>query len=52
MFRDKSLHAKQAALKTFINNKMAEEAFVREHMLKMIVAFKETDVLVKGNQCA
>lgn len=41
----KSKPAKQASLKTIINTTMAERASIREHMLKMITAFKKVEVL-------
>ena len=45
MFGDKSRPARQAALRAIMNARMAEGASVREHMLKMIAAFEEAEVL-------
>jgi hypothetical protein len=45
MFADKSQPVRQEAPKAIMNTRMAKRASVREHMLKMIAAFKEAEVL-------
>lgn len=45
MFADKSRPARQAALRTIMNTRMAEGTPVREHMLKMMDCFNEAEIL-------
>ena len=45
MFGDKSRPTRQTALRSIMNTRMAEGASVRDHLLKMIAAFEEAEVL-------
>ena len=45
MFADKSKSARQAAIRTIMNTKMAEGTPVREHMLKMMDYFNVAEIL-------
>ena len=45
MFADKSRPARQAALRTIMNTRMAEGTPVRENMLKMMDCFNEAEIL-------
>ena len=45
MFADKSRPARQAAIRTIMNTKMAEGTPVREHMLKMMDYFNVAEIL-------
>ncbi|GHB33619.1 hypothetical protein GCM10010392_69100 [Streptomyces clavifer] len=45
MFADKSRPARQAAIRTIMNTRMAVGTPVRDHMLKMMDCFNEAEIL-------
>jgi hypothetical protein len=45
MFVDKSQPTRQEALMVIINTRIIERESIREHMLKMIITFKEIELL-------